>query len=65
MKDTLVIFKQHDNWAVDWRHTPEARKVEQLFGSTVIPTPFFGPTTAATVIATLRAKNPQYNVVER
>jgi hypothetical protein len=64
MENTLVVFDSKGNWMVDWRHTPEAAKIRSLFnGTAVLPTPYTTLVAVSEVMATLRAKNPQYKVV--
>jgi hypothetical protein len=41
MENTLVIFDLRGNWMVDWKHTPEAERIADLFGGqTSLPTPY-------------------------
>ena len=37
---TLYVFVGRDAWMCDFRDAPDAAKVQDLFGTTIIPTPF-------------------------
>jgi len=63
--ETVIVFKHNDSWVADFAATSEAQKITNLFGSTVLPTPFFGPARAEDVIAAVQSKNPRYKVLAR
>ena len=60
---TLVIVAGEDTWMVDFENTPEWGEIMQLFGSTLIPTPYTLNREPASVMRQIAALNPQYNVV--
>jgi hypothetical protein len=64
MENTLVIFDLRGNWMVDWKHTPEAVRIADLFGGqTSLPTPYSTLVPVSKVMADVKKLNPQYAVV--
>ncbi|MGB8800692.1 MAG: hypothetical protein WCC97_08395 [Candidatus Acidiferrales bacterium] len=64
LENTLVIFDLRGNWMVDWKHTPEAARIADLFGGqTSLPTPYSTLVPVSRVMADIAKLNPQYKVV--
>ena len=60
---TLRLKKGPDAWYVDFAETEQAARIRDLFGTTVIPTPFTASADAARVISAVAKLNPGYAVV--
>jgi hypothetical protein len=64
LENTLVIFDLEGNWMCDWKHTPAAARIADLFGGqTSLPTPYSTLVPVSKVIADVAGWNPQYKVV--
>jgi hypothetical protein len=63
MVNTLIVFASNNSWMVDFRHTPEAAKIIDLFGTSAIPAPFTTEAPVEKVLAAVSKLNPQYAVV--
>ncbi len=63
MENTLVVFDSKNCWMVDFKHTPEAAKMQRLFGTTAILLPFTLLAPVSDVMADVKRHNPQYAVV--
>jgi hypothetical protein len=64
MENTLVVFDLRGNWMVDWKHTPEAARITDLFGGqTSLPTPYSTLIPVSKVMADVAKLNPKYRVV--
>jgi hypothetical protein len=64
MTNTLVIFDRRGTWMVDWKHTPEAARIADLFGGdTALPAAFGMQVPVSKVIEAIKKMNPQYAVV--
>ena len=40
MKQTVKLFISNGSWCVDWQGTTEADSIQELFGTTQLPTPY-------------------------
>ena len=64
MTNTLVIFDRRGAWMVDWKHTPEAARIANLFGGdTALPAAFGTHVPVSNVVDAIKKMNPQYAVV--
>lgn len=58
MQNTIYVRKDAQGTWLASHHGPIAREVEEFFGTTVLPTPWFGETSESFVISQLQHKNP-------
>jgi hypothetical protein len=54
-----VVFFAGEGWMVDWNRSPEASKIQSLFGTTILPSPFTKFADAAEIFTAISVKNPQ------
>lgn len=60
--NTLHVIPAGDCWAVDWSNTSEAREIQNLFGTTLLPTAFMRMADGRTVASHIQRFNPHYTV---
>lgn len=60
--NTLHVMPAGDCWAVEWANTSEAARIKNLFGTTLVPTPFMRIADGQTVANHVARLNPQYTV---
>lgn len=60
----ILVKTQAGAWAVDWRETPEAERIRELFGTTVLELPVgtWTPRDAAMDVALGSPAGRQYGV---
>lgn len=61
-QNTILLARTDKGWAAIYRG-PHRAEIERLFGCNVLPTAFTSEAASETVVAFLKAKNPNCSVV--
>ena len=58
---TITLTRTATEWLATW-HGPEAAQIQELFGTTTLPTAFTAAADPETVRRDIAAHNPEYTV---
>ena len=63
MKPTLTVRRLNGCYAADYSECPDAKDIQDLFGTTIIPTAYLGNANPELVRARIQELNPEYHVI--